>query len=240
MSIKGALAVLGGWCETPPTAGDEARPSPPAIAGAKRRDPGAPCGLLAVRRVRIVGPRSAPVRIWPCLVALATGLFHTSLLAAIASGCEEPAPTAEPRGVGRGVSGETATADAAPAEVRSVTPRREEERGRPAAPPSAARTAAVAPADAGASVPSRADELVRSVEASAAPVVACLSQHGGGGAQASVAVEFEVSGTGRVTRAEVAAPARSPLESCVRRAAEAVRFPEGEATHFRYEYRVRR
>ncbi len=80
-----------------PTAAADTRPS-------RRR---APCGLLSVRQVRLVGPRSAAGDrrseatrtrpIWPRLGALATAPFHTSLLvactAALVSACPGiPAP----------------------------------------------------------------------------------------------------------------------------------------------------
>jgi len=163
-----------------------------------------------------------------------------SILAVLFAGCEEAPPTVTERGVtGRGVG----AAPAVPEEEAEgpSRSRREEPSREPALRSASPRTAAaVALVDAGASAPSRNEALVRTVESCAAPVVSCLSEHGGGGAEASVAVDFEISGTGRVTRAEVAADAHSPLESCVRRAAEAIRFPEGEATRFRYEYRARR
>lgn len=156
--------------------------------------------------------------------------------------CDEPVPLQDARGVsGRGIvadvpADEPETAGRARPERpknEPLVPRRE------TVVVPAPATAAPASASAAAAT-SRADVLVRSVEASADPVVRCLAQHGGGGAEVAVPVDFEVSATGRVTRAEVGAPARSPLEACVRHAAEAIRFPNGEPTHFRYEYRVRR
>ncbi len=123
-------------------------------------------------------------------------------------------------------------------ELRTRSAAEEMARARPSLPDTGAPDLA---ADAGAPAgPSRADGLLRAVEASARPVVECLARHGGGGAEAAVAVSFEVSATGRVTRAEVGAPGGSPLTACVRRAAEAVRFDPGEPARFRYEYRVRR
>lgn len=162
-----------------------------------------------------------------------------SILAIASIACEDVPPTDRPRGIAGGSLG--AAFDAGDGEGRSREPLADEDE--PDRPRRVATTVPATPAPASTSTApatSRADELVRTVESVADPVVRCISQHGGGGDEVAVPVDFHVSATGHVTRAEVDAPSRSPLASCVRHAVESVRFPGGEATHFRYEYRVKR